>query len=258
MITSLKNPLVKYVLKLKRKRAFRHAERRFVVEGLRETKRAIAGGFKPEMWLICPEILKKSPVYVKGEISEVSTVVYEHLAYRGGTEGILGIFVMRDFAFDMLEDISEPFVLIAEGIQKPGNMGAIMRTADGAGIDALIFINPDTDLYNPNVIRASLGTLFTQKIIVGTMDDLKRLKRFHRMKIFAATLQNSHIYWDEDYKGATGIAVGEEAEGLSNDMRNLADQSIYIPMHGVADSLNVSVATGILVYEALRQRNESR
>ncbi len=256
IISSLQNPLVKYVLKLKRKAAFRKKESRFVVEGLRENERAIRGGFRVEKWIVCPEILPEIPAYVAGEVYRVTPVVYEHLAYRGGTEGLIGIYEMKDFGFVELET-KNPFVLIAEGIQKPGNAGALLRTADGAGTDAVIFVNPATDLYNPNVIRASLGTLFTQTVMRLDLEGMRRFKEVHDLRIFAATLQNSRIYWKENFKGAVGIAVGEEAHGLSEAMRRLSDQAVYIPMNGIADSLNVSVAAGILVYEALRQRSVS-
>ncbi len=265
MITSLQNPLVKYVLKLKRKSAFRKKEKRFVVEGVRELKRAVQGGYTIEKILFCPSILKAQGIITdinkalsRVEIIEISPEVYEHLAYRGGTEGIMGIGIQKDHSpqWDLLPD-DNLFLFIAEAIQKPGNVGALLRTNDAVGTHAVILVDPLTDLYNPNVIRSSLGTVFTQKIYITGTKDLEDLKKLKSLTVFAATLQNSHVYWKENYKGNIAIAVGNEAEGLSETMRKLADRFVYIPMNGIADSLNVSVSAAVILYEALRQRTEN-
>jgi TrmH family RNA methyltransferase len=146
-------------------------------------------------------------------------------------------------------------LLIAEGIQKPGNMGAILRTTDAVGTDAVVFVNPGTDLYNPNVLRASLGTFFTQKIIVTGREGLLELKQKNpSVRFYGATLQNKNIYWEENFRTASAICVGAEDQGLTEDFRKLLDKQIYIPMNGTADSLNVSVSAAVLLYEALRQR----
>ncbi len=258
MISSPQNPLVKYVRKLLHKSAFRRKERKFVAEGRREVSRAISGGFRPEKLLICPAIFgNEIPAEWKNyDLTEVTPHVYEQLAYRGGTEGVTGIFEQK--SFDNVPQISEknPLILVAENIQKPGNIGALLRTADAAGTDAVIFIDPLTDLYNPNVIRASLGTLFHLKIWVTDLPEFGRFVSERAIKVYAATLQNSEVYWRANFKLATAIAVGAEDKGLTTEFRALADEFVYIPMKGIADSLNVSVSAAVLIYEAVRQRND--
>jgi len=263
MITSVKNPLVRYVRRLMHKRAFRQQEGRFAVEGRRETERAMKGGFRLDTLIICPEIdpneelrrmfLRLNP---GGEVVEVSAKVYEAMAYRGGTEGIMAVGRQKDHRARWEELPDEPLLLVAEAIQKPGNIGAILRTTDAVGTDAAVFVAPLTDLYNPNVIRSSLGTLFTQRVWLVSRADLAEGRRLKHFRILAATLQNSRVYWRENFRRGTALAVGNEAEGLSEEMRALADGFVYIPMNGVADSLNVSVSAAVLLYEALRQREE--
>lgn len=257
-ITSLQNPLVKYIVKLQHKSAFRRKEKKFVVEGVKETLRAAAGGFVLEKLIVCPEILKQ-PEIVKQipakEIIEVSPKVYEHIAYRGGTEGLMAVGLQKDFRLHP-DCLKGDIILVAENIQKPGNLGALLRTADAVGTACAVFIDPRTDLYNPNVIRASLGTLFTQPVAVADLDAFARFKKDHPFSLYAATLQNAHVYWKEKYIGMVAVAVGAEDKGLSEEMRKLADRHIYIPMRGMADSLNVSVSAAVILYEVLRQKIE--
>ncbi len=258
MISSLQNPLVKYLTKLKHKSSFRKKEKKFVAEGITEIKRALEADFEPEKIIICPSILNDRQMLnhiSPSKIIEVDKKVYEHLAYRGGTEGMM--LLGRQKEFTELSDCQSPdgLILVAERIQKPGNIGALLRTTDAVGTDCVIFIDPQTDLYNPNVIRSSLGTVFTQRISITNLDRFIRFKQQARMKLFAATLQNSNIYWNENYLGTVAIAVGAEHEGLSEKMREIADKNIYIPMNGTADSLNVSVSAAVILYEALRQRS---
>ncbi len=262
MITSLQNPLVRYVRRLQHKASFRRKEKKFVVEGRREVQRAMIGGYCLEKLIVCPAIdphveIRQKFVrqYPRGEIVEVEAKVYEAMAYRGGTEGVLAVGCQKDH-LPRWEDLpADPLLLVAERIQKPGNIGAILRTTDAVGAHAVIFVDPQTDLYNPNVIRSSLGTLFTQQVWLASLDQLAEGKQKAGFRLWAATLQNSRVYWHEDYRGATALAVGSEAEGLSEAFRQLADGQIYIPMYGIADSLNVSVSAAVLLYEALRQRN---
>jgi len=263
MITSVKNPLVRYVQRLMRKNSFRREEKKFVVEGRRETWRAIRGGYILEKLIVCPSIDPNEKWvsafrehFPGGEIVEVSAAVYAAMAYRGGTEGVMAIGLQKDHRPRWEELPEQPLLLVAERIQKPGNIGAILRTTDAVGTDAAIFIHPLTDLYNPNVIRSSLGTLFTQRVWLAGPEDLAEGRTKKHFRIWAATLQNSRIYWQENYREGTALAVGNEAEGLSDAMRTLADGFIYIPMNGIADSLNVSVSAAVLLYEALRQREQ--
>ncbi len=263
MITSLQNPLVKYIVKILHKNSFRRKEKKFVAEGTREVRRAMLGGYKVEKIIFCRDIftstglldeLKKENPGV--EVIEVTRQVYEHIAYRGSTEGIMILGRQKSHQPDWttLPD-RDLFLLLAEKIQKPGNIGALLRTTDAVGTSAVILSDPLTDIYNPNVIRSSLGTVFTQKIFIAGLDDIKNLKETLTIKIFAATLQNANIYWKEKYTNNVAIAVGNEAEGLSDEFRKWADKNIYIPMNGMADSLNVSVSAAVILYEALRQRS---
>ncbi len=260
MITSVQNPLVKYVVKLKHKSSFRRKEQKFVVEGRKEIARALKGNFSLEKLFYCSEIMSDYNLLENipaNEKIQVSKKVYEHIAYRGGTEGVLAVGIQKPFVFKG-DCISEnPFVLVAERIQKPGNIGALLRTTDAVGTGCVFFIDPQTDLYNPNVIRASLGTIFTQRITVISLEEFRRIKEAYSIRLFAATLQNANVYWKENYKGNIAIAVGAEDTGISEELRDLADKQIYIPMKGAADSLNVSVSAAVLLYEVLRQKSIS-
>ncbi len=261
MITSVQNPLVKYIVKLTHKSSFRKKEKKFVVEGGLETERALQGGFILEKVIVCPEIFNRKnwlETIPASKIVEVNRKVYAHLAYRGGTEGILAVGLQKDFTLTNLSNEDTRFMLVAERIQKPGNIGALLRTSDAAGTSAVIFISPGTDLYNPNVIRASLGTLFTQKIAVASLEEFKQFKSEHSFRLYAATLQNSNVYWKEQYTGNIAIAVGNEHDGLTGAFRQLSDLNVYIPMNGTADSLNLSVSAGIILYEVLRQRSGNK
>jgi len=260
MITSTQNSLIKYLIKLQQKGAFRRKEKKFVVEGIKETLRAASGGFQLEKLIICPDILKDEDIVQNipaNEIIKVNKHVYEYIAYRGGTEGLMAIGLQKEFPLDEHCYAKKGLLLVAENIQKPGNLGALLRTSDAAGTDCAIFISPHTDLYNPNVIRASLGTLFTQSIAVTDLKNFARFKQQNEFRLFAATLQNANVYWNENFTGKIAIAVGAEDKGLSDAFRRLADKAIYIPMQGAADSLNVSASAAILLYEALRQKSIS-
>jgi len=257
MLSSLQNPLIKYIIKLQHKAAFRRKEQKFVVEGIKETLRAAEGGFRLEKLIVCKEILKQPDIihHISAtEIIEVSRKVYEHIAYRGGTEGIIAIGIQKPFPLKPECNGKNGLLLVAEKIQKPGNIGALLRTTDAVGADCAIFISPATDLYNPNVIRASLGTLFTQSIAVTNLKSFFDFLIKYDYRLFAATLQNANVYWNEDYSGKVAIGVGAEDKGLTKDFRRFAYRSINIPMKGKADSLNVSVSAAVLLYEALRQK----
>jgi len=258
MITSLQNPLVKYIVKLQHKSSFRRKEKKFVVEGVKETLRAAEGGYELEKVIYCPDILASmEPVETlpAPEKIAVSKKVYEHIAYRGGTEGLMAIGKQKDLSLDKIDCRADGLMLVAENIQKPGNIGALLRTTDAVGTSCAVFVNPQTDLYNPNVIRASLGTLFTQPVAVADLEQWKTFLEKNPVTVYAATLQNANVYWEENYHGAVAIAVGAEDKGLTEAFRALSHKFIYIPMNGKADSLNVSVSAAVILYEALRQRS---
>ena len=187
---------------------------------------------------------------------EISKDVYQKLAYRDTTEGILAVAKSKENDLtDLNFDKENPLVLVAEAPEKPGNIGAILRTADAANVDAVIIANPKTDLYNPNIIRSSVGCVFTNPIATGTTTEIIAFLKANNFNMYCAALQASVNYHTQDFTKLTAIIVGTEATGLSNEWLENATQNIIIPMQGEIDSMNVSVAAGILIFEAKRQRN---
>ena len=197
-----------------------------------------------------------NPILEKaGQIIEVPRELYEKIAYRGSTEGMIAEVKVRERKLEGLEMKENPLVVVLEGVEKPGNLGAVLRSADAAGADAVLVCDPLTDLYNPNLIRASIGAVFTVPVVCcGSQEAITWLKDNH-IKIYTAQLQDSSWYYDTDMKGGTAIVVGTEATGLTDAWRKAADAHIRIPMLGELDSLNASVSAAILLYEAVRQRN---
>lgn len=238
----------------------RRQTKQFLVEGVREISLAIKGGypiqsivFQPEI-ISLEEVMKQIPDSV--ELISVSKEVYEKLAYRDSTQGMIALAKMTSQHLNDLDIASkDPLILIAEAPEKPGNIGALLRTADAANVDAVLIANPKTDLYNPNIIRSSVGCIFTNKIATGSTSDIIRYLKDHEINIFCAALQASEVYTTQDYTQASAIVVGTESTGLSEEWLENATQNIIIPMRGEIDSMNVSVAAGILVFEAKRQRN---
>jgi TrmH family RNA methyltransferase len=188
-------------------------------------------------------------------VIEITKVVYEKIAHRETTEGIIAVAKAKDLGLKNLEFKSKtPLILVAEAPEKPGNIGALLRTADAANVDAIIISNPLTDLYNPNSIRSSVGGVFTVPIATGTTEEIINYLKQHNISIYAAILQESVMYDSIDFKKATAIVVGAESTGLSKEWRDASTAKIRIPMQGKIDSMNVSVAAGILIFEAKRQR----
>lgn len=257
-ITSLQNPIIKRVLMLKDKAKQRNIEGVFVIEGQRELSLAIKGGYVIKSLLFEPNLIDVSRIVAyktKGtEIIQISTKVYNKIAYRGSTEGIVAIAESKSHTLDDLKLRSNPLILVAEAPEKPGNIGALLRTADAAHVDAVIIANPRTDLYNSNVIRSSVGGLFTVSIAVATSEETIGFLNEKSIPIYSAILQESVPYIDIDFSGPSALAVGPESTGLSEIWRSAADIKIQIPMLGDLDSMNVSVAAGILLFEAKRQR----
>ncbi len=226
------------------------------MEGKREIELAVKGGYTLETILFLPELiaekeLKRFPV---SDYLAISKEVYQKLAYRDTTEGILAVAKSKTHQLTDLNLSGNPLILVAEGIEKPGNIGALLRTADAANIDAVIIANPKSDLYNPNVVRSSVGCLFTNQIAVGTTEEVITYLKSHNIDIYSATLQNSNAYHLESYTTPTALAVGTEATGLTELWRTESKQNIIIPMQGEIDSMNVSVAAAVLLFEAKRQR----
>ena len=253
-ITSLTNNRVKRLVALQSKSAERLREGVFIVEGVREQERCIAAGLKIEEVYYCPAILPELPAVECGAIYEVTQAVYDKIAYRGGTEGVTSVVKTRSIGLTDLNLPENPLIVVLESVEKPGNLGAVLRSADAAGVDAVIVCDPLTDLYNPNLVRSSTGAIFSVPCVACTSDECIAFLKQRGITILTAQLQDSELYYDIDMKRATAIVMGTEATGLTNAWRRAADAHIRIPMLGTVDSLNVSVSAAILMYEAVKQR----
>jgi TrmH family RNA methyltransferase len=261
-ISSVQNPIIKELLQLKEKSRNRRKSGRFLIEGVKEVRMALLGGYQIEMLLYCPDLLDREILDQWGDASSwdqvsVSQRVYEKLALRGSTEGVLAVAQARSTSLADLDLKSEnPLVLVAESPEKPGNIGALMRTADAAGVDAVIIADPETDIYNPNVVRSSVGCLFTLNVAVGSTDEVIRFLNQKKIDVYSAALSGSVSYDNVDMRGPTALVVGTESTGLTSAWLDAAAARVRIPMMGKIDSLNVSVSAAILLYEAVRQRKQ--
>ena len=256
-ITSIQNPYIKSLAQLQEKAKARKQSGTFLIEGKREISIAIKGGYEMETLLFLPEICSENEarqLYKNAVLIEINKEVYQKLAYRDTTEGILAVAKTKSMQLPDLKLSENPLILIAEAPEKPGNIGALLRTADAANLDAVIIANPKSDLYNPNIVRSSVGCLFTNQIATGTTSEIIAFLKERKINFYCATLQNSTSYHTQDYTAPTALVVGTEATGLTEEWRKEATQNIIIPMQGEIDSMNVSVAAAILIFEAKRQR----
>jgi TrmH family RNA methyltransferase len=257
-ISSTGNSTIKKILQLQEKSRNRRKEGLFVLEGLRELRLALKGGYSISEIFFCPELISEKTltniIKSSSNFTELSLEVYEKIAYRGSTEGVITTVETKAHHLSDIKTSETPLILIAEAPEKPGNIGALLRTADAANVDAVIIANPKTDLYNPNIIRSSVGCVFTNQVAIGTTTEIITYLKKKKVNIYCAALQASEHYHLQDFTTATAIVVGTEATGLSEEWRKSATQNIIIPMQGEIDSMNVSVAAGILIYEAKRQR----
>jgi TrmH family RNA methyltransferase len=230
----------------------------FLIEGQREISLAIKGGYEIDTILFYPELISEIEINQLSKqpfnLIEINKEVFEKLAYRDTTEGIIGIAKSKNLNLSDLKLKEKPLILIAEAPEKPGNIGALLRTADAANLDAVIIANPKGDLFNPNVVRSSVGCLFTNQIATGTTSEIIAYLKERKINFYCATLQNSTSYHTQDFTTPTALVVGTEATGLTQEWRDAATQNIIIPMQGEIDSMNVSVAAAILIFEAKRQR----
>lgn len=255
LISSPQNPRIKHLMLLQQRAQTRRTEQRIVVEGFRELSHCIKAGFNIETIFLCPAIFtsKQLPTH-NAELIEVTQQVYEKIAYRGSTEGVIAIVEPHHLELKDIELGDDPLIVVLEGVEKPGNLGAVMRSADAAQATAVIVCDPLTDLYNPNLIRSSLGAIFTVPCVAcSSLECIKFLKE-NNIKILTAQLQDSKLYYDTPMRGATAIVMGTESTGLTQAWRDAATAHIRIPMRGELDSLNVSVSAAILLFEAVRQR----
>lgn len=266
-ITSAQNAKIKELLALQEKSKERRRKGLFVVEGKREIIHCVEAGYEPHTFFICRDIItEKEFDSILGaveenfcdmtcQIIEIPQHLYDKVAYRGGTEGVIAEMHCKEMALDNLRMKENPLVVVLESVEKPGNLGAVLRSADASGVDAVIVCDPLTDMYNPNLIRSSIGAIFTVPVATATSEEAIAWLKNNGIKIYTAQLQDSEWYYDTDMKGGTAIVMGTEATGLTDVWRKAADAHIKIPMLGRLDSLNVSVSAAILMFEAVRQRN---
>jgi len=260
-ISSPQNLLIKKILLLKEKSRERKKTGLFVLEGLRELQIAHDAAYEIDVILYCADIYENiDDNHILQSINSdklisVSLDVYKKLAYRNTTEGILAIVNSKNHALSTLKFKTEnPLILIAEAPEKPGNIGALLRTADAANLDAVLIANPKTDLYNPNIIRSSVGCIFSRNVKTGSSTEIIAFLKQEGFQIFCAALSASKDYTTVNFKGPTAIVVGTENTGLSSEWLHSSTQNIIIPMEGEIDSMNVSVSAAILIFEAKRQR----
>ncbi len=256
-ITSLQNPRIKQIVKLRDDKKQRQREGLMLVEGCDEIDLALSTGYKPQTILTAPELTTRQLVLPSPESIIVNRAVFEKISYRDNPDGWLGIFPIPKISLNELKLTEAPLLIVAESVEKPGNLGAILRTADAAHVDALLVCDPRVDIYNPNVVRASRGTLFAVPTIETSSAEALSFLRAHGIKIAAATPRAEAEYTRQDLRGPLAVAVGTEDDGLTKFWLDESDVWIKIPMLGKVNSLNVSIATALIVYEALRQRNVS-
>jgi TrmH family RNA methyltransferase len=256
-ITSTQNPKVKSLLALEKPRE-RRRQQLFLIEGKKEISMALEAGYKIGNLFFCDEIIDVGniPAELKDEklLIPVSKEVFDKIAVREGTGGMIAVAEMRVHALDQLTLSKNPLILILEGVEKPGNLGAILRTADAANVDAVIICDPQTDFYNPNVIRSSLGCVFTKQVASATSEETITWLQKNKIEIFCTYLQASKPYHTIDYQKPSAIVMGTEATGLTDVWVKNSNANIIIPMLGKIDSMNVSTAAAVVVYEAKRQR----
>lgn len=264
-ISSLQNDRVKNVVKLRQRRN-RDAQRQTVVEGEREIRRALQSGLVPQEAFFCPALQEESEDIVAQwqslaqsgslQLFQVTPPVFAKMAYRGGSGGLLMVVPYLQRALETLPLQEAPFLAVVDGVEKPGNLGAILRSADGAGVDGVIVSDDgaSTDVHNPNVIRASLGALFAVPVARAKGEQIVAWLRRRDVQIVAATPDAAQSYTAVDLTGPVAIVGGSEAQGVSDLWREHADRRVAIPMAGVADSLNLSIAMALLLYEVVRQR----
>ena len=269
-ISSAQNPRIKHLLALQQKSSLRREEGLFVVEGRRELEHCIHAGMQVES-IYCLDETKTtelsklstdSTLYtLNSKLIRVTPNVYERIAYRGSTEGIIAVIRTpqpRTLASLLQQEgrgvNGQPLFVVLESVEKPGNLGAVLRSADAANATGVIVCDPLTDLYNPNLIRSSIGAVFTVPTVACTSEECIAFLKQHGIQILTAQLQDSHLYYDTPMAGPTAIVMGTESTGLTDLWREAADARIRIPMMGQLDSLNVSVSAAILLFEAVRQR----
>ena len=254
-VTSASNPKIKNLLLLQEKSKARREQGIFVVEGIRELEHCLEGGYNVRTIFVCPEIASVIPSEASvSQIIEIPEQLYRKVAYRDSTEGIIAEVEYKALGLNDLTLPENPLIMVLESVEKPGNLGAVLRSADAAKADAVLICDPLTDLYNPNLIRASIGAVFTVPVVAVKSEEAISFLKERGIQILTAQLQDSSLYYDVDMRRGTALVMGTESTGLTDIWREAASAHIRIPMLGRLDSLNVSVSAAILLFEAVRQR----
>lgn len=259
-IESAQNPKIKNLLKLQEKSRERKKQGLFTVEGIQENTLAFSAGYEPEEFFVCESIFTASEgLLSKAKINRLSPALFEKVAYRGTTGGIIGVYKNRFSRLEEIELPENPLVIVLESVEKPGNLGAVLRTCDGAGADLLIVCDPLADFYNPNVIRSSVGTVFTNRVVSAEKEKVAAWLLQNEVQIVSTFLrEETKDLYEVDFRKSSAIVLGTEATGLSDFWSEKSDLLVKIPMYGKVDSLNVSNAAAICIYEAVRQRRAGK
>lgn len=256
VITSIHNPKIKSLISLEKPRE-RRKQCLFIIEGTKEIGLAIKAGYKIGNIFYCEKIISHDQLGSLADVKMVIPVskdVFDKIAVRENSGGVIAVAEMKANRLEDLKLSKSPLILVIEALEKPGNLGAILRSADAAGMDAVICCDPHTDFYNPNVIRSSVGCVFTQPIASASSEEAIAWLQKSHIKIFCAYLNSSKAYHQIDFKEPSAIVMGTESTGLSEIWVKTADANIIIPMFGKIDSMNVSASAAVLMFEAIRQR----
>lgn len=258
-ITSSQNPRIKQLLRLQTKQSERRSLNMIVVEGFREINLAVISGFEPVELFFAPEVgLQRDFEIIAHAFTKrylIAIEPFSKVAYREGSDGLIATFRPRYTCIDEVEIKPQSVYLVLEGVEKPGNLGAALRTADASRVDAVWLCDSPIDPYNPNAIRSSVGCIFTVPVIQTTSQQALDWFKKHQIDTYAAALTATESYHHQDFKRSCAIAFGTEADGLTELWLNEADKQILIPMRGKIDSLNVSVSAAVMIFEVMRQRN---
>lgn len=259
-VDSPKNPLIKQLLRLRERRE-RERSGKFLIEGVREVERALAAGIPIEQVLLAPELARPEALALAATaerdalpVSELAAAAFARLSIRENPDGLMALAPTWRTDLGELELPDEPLLLVVDGVEKPGNLGALLRTADAVDADAVFVTGPGTDPFNPNVIRASMGSIFSRPLVTTTSEELRQFLGEHGVRVVATSPGAEKPFWDADLKGPLALILGAEHEGLGSSWLGSAHARVHIPMAGMADSLNVATAGALLLYEALRQR----
>ncbi|HTX86483.1 MAG TPA: RNA methyltransferase [Candidatus Nanoarchaeia archaeon] len=261
-IDSFDNPKIKNILKLQKPHE-RKKQGVVLVEGYKEILAALKSGLTLVEIFYCATYGGENPSFFGVDkdqklIANVSREVFEKITYREKPDGYLAIFLAKNLLLADIKLSASPLILVLEGAEKPGNFGAILRTADAAGVDAIIVNDPQLDIYHPNAIRASIGAAFNEQIAIATREETIAYLAANNITTYAASKRAPKPYADFDFTGGTAFILGAEHSGLSEEWRESADEYIKIPMTGIVDSLNLSVSAAIFLFEAVRQRKNKQ